>query len=78
MASAWAATATGMFMSRIAPTAMLFIPCRGGVSHRADEYASPDDIAALFAFLASDDGAYMTGQVVTIDGGETAGGLASR
>jgi meso-butanediol dehydrogenase/(S,S)-butanediol dehydrogenase/diacetyl reductase len=41
-------------------------------------HASPDDIAALFAFLASDDGAYMTGQVVTIDGGETAGGLASR
>jgi NAD(P)-dependent dehydrogenase (short-subunit alcohol dehydrogenase family) len=41
-------------------------------------HASPDDIAALFAFLASDDGAYITGQVVTIDGGETAGGLASR
>jgi N-carbamoyl-L-amino-acid hydrolase len=34
-----------LFMSRIAPTAMLFIPCRGGVSHRPDEYASPDAIA---------------------------------
>jgi N-carbamoyl-L-amino-acid hydrolase len=34
-----------LFMSRIAPTAMLFIPCRGGVSHRSDEYASPEAIA---------------------------------
>jgi len=31
-----------LFMSRIAPVAMLFIPCRGGVSHRPDEYASPE------------------------------------
>ena len=30
-----------LFMARIAPSAMLFIPCRGGVSHRPDEYASP-------------------------------------
>lgn len=41
-------------------------------------HAKPEEIAALFAFLASDDAAYMTGQVYTIDGGETAGGLASR
>lgn len=34
-----------LFMSRVAPTAMLFIPCRGGVSHRPDEYSAPDDIA---------------------------------
>jgi ureidoglycolate amidohydrolase len=34
-----------LFMSRIAPTGMLFIPCRGGVSHRPDEYASPEWIA---------------------------------
>lgn len=34
-----------LFMARIAPTAMLFIPCRKGVSHRPDEYASPEDIA---------------------------------
>ncbi len=34
-----------LFLSRLAPTAMLFIPCRGGVSHRPDEYASPEAIA---------------------------------
>jgi len=41
-------------------------------------HADPAEIAALFAYLASDDAAYVTGQVLTIDGGETAGGLASR
>jgi ureidoglycolate amidohydrolase len=41
-----------LFMSRIAPTAMLFIPCRGGVSHRPDEYASPDAIAQGTLVLA--------------------------
>src|ERR1700733_2901709 len=41
-------------------------------------HAQPEEIAALFAFLASDDAAYATGQVFTMDGGETAGGLASR
>ena len=33
------------FVACIAPVAMLFIPCRGGVSHRPDEYASPQWIA---------------------------------
>jgi meso-butanediol dehydrogenase / (S,S)-butanediol dehydrogenase / diacetyl reductase len=41
-------------------------------------HAKPEEIAALFVFLASDDAAYITGQVYTIDGAETAGGLASR
>ena len=41
-------------------------------------HAKPEEIAALFAFLASDDAAYATGHVYTIDGGETTGGLASR
>ena len=41
-------------------------------------HAQPEEIAALFAFLASDDAAYITGQVYTCDGAETAGGLASR
>ncbi len=41
-------------------------------------HAKPEEVAALFAFLASDDAAYITGQCCVIDGGETAGGLASR
>jgi meso-butanediol dehydrogenase/(S,S)-butanediol dehydrogenase/diacetyl reductase len=41
-------------------------------------HAQPEEIAALFAFLASDDAQNMTGHVYTCDGGETAGGLASR
>lgn len=41
-----------LFMSRIAPVAMLFIPCRCGYSHRPDEYASPDDIARGVLVLA--------------------------
>jgi len=35
-------------------------------------HATPDEIAALYAFLASDEGAYFTGAVLSIDGGETA------
>ena len=41
-------------------------------------HAKPEEIAALFAYLASDDAAYATGHVYTLDGGETTGGLASR
>jgi meso-butanediol dehydrogenase/(S,S)-butanediol dehydrogenase/diacetyl reductase len=35
-------------------------------------HARPEEIAALFAFLASDEAAYVTGAAITIDGGETA------
>jgi ureidoglycolate amidohydrolase len=41
-----------LFMSRIAPVAMLFVPCRGGVSHRPDEYSSPEAIAQGTLVLA--------------------------
>ena len=34
-----------LFMSRVAPTGMIFIPCRDGISHRPEEYASPDAIS---------------------------------
>ena len=38
----------------------------------------PQDVAALFAFLASDEAAFITGQFFVVDGGEIAGGLASQ
>jgi NAD(P)-dependent dehydrogenase (short-subunit alcohol dehydrogenase family) len=41
-------------------------------------HAKPEEVAAFFAYLASDDAAFVTGHVYTLDGGETAGGLASR
>ena len=41
-----------LFMSRITPVAMLFIPCRNGYSHRPDEYASPEDIERGVTVLA--------------------------
>jgi acetylornithine deacetylase/succinyl-diaminopimelate desuccinylase-like protein len=41
-----------LFMSRIAPTGMLFIPCRNGYSHRPDEYTSPENIERGVAVLA--------------------------
>jgi ureidoglycolate amidohydrolase len=50
-----------LFMARIAPIAMIFIPCRNGVSHRPDEYATPADttlgvqvLASVLAKLASE------------------------
>jgi len=33
-----------LFMAQVCPTTMIFIPCRGGVSHRPDEYSSPAQI----------------------------------
>jgi ureidoglycolate amidohydrolase len=41
-----------LFMSRIAPVAMLFVPCFKGYSHRPDEFASPEDIARGALVLA--------------------------
>jgi ureidoglycolate amidohydrolase len=41
-----------LFMSRICPTSMIFIPCRNGVSHRPDEYSSPESIATGALVLA--------------------------
>lgn len=41
-----------LFMSRISPVAMLFVPCRNGYSHRPDEYASREDIERGVAVLA--------------------------
>jgi ureidoglycolate amidohydrolase len=42
-----------LFMARIAPVGMVFIPCRGGVSHRPDEYSAPQEIETGAKVLAS-------------------------
>ncbi|GGJ38954.1 M20 family metallo-hydrolase [Deinococcus roseus] len=41
-----------LFMARIAPTAMVFIPCKDGISHRPDEYSSPEHIRIGVEVLA--------------------------
>lgn len=41
-----------LFMARIVPVGMLFIPCRNGYSHRPDEYASLEDITRGALILA--------------------------
>ena len=41
-----------LFMAQICPTTMIFIPCRGGVSHRPDEYSSPSQIKKGVTVLA--------------------------
>ena len=39
------------FMSRICPTAMVFVPCRNGKSHAPEESADRDQIAAGAAVM---------------------------
>ena len=41
-----------LFMARICPTGMIFVPSRGGVSHRPDEYTAPEDVARGALVLA--------------------------
>ncbi len=41
-----------LFMAHAFPAGMVFIPCRGGVSHRPDEYSSPDAIRKGVEVLA--------------------------
>ena len=42
-------------MARLCPSAMMFVRCRGGISHNPAEYAGPDDmglaVAALIKFI---------------------------
>jgi beta-ureidopropionase / N-carbamoyl-L-amino-acid hydrolase len=35
-----------VYIARVAPTAMIFVPCEGGISHNEIENARPEDLAA--------------------------------
>ncbi|MFQ5955568.1 MAG: Zn-dependent hydrolase [Kiloniellales bacterium] len=35
-----------VYMARVAPTGMIFVPCEGGISHAEIENATPEDLAA--------------------------------
>jgi N-carbamoyl-L-amino-acid hydrolase len=35
-----------VYLARVAPTAMVFVPCEGGISHNEIESARPEDLAA--------------------------------
>jgi N-carbamoyl-L-amino-acid hydrolase len=41
-----------LFMAQVCATTMIFIPCRGGVSHRPDEFSSPSQIKKGVEVLA--------------------------
>jgi ureidoglycolate amidohydrolase len=41
-----------LFMARVSPTTMIFIPCRNGWSHRPEEFSSPSQIASGAEVLA--------------------------
>lgn len=42
-----------MNMAALAPTGMIFVPCRAGISHNPDEEANPDDIMRGIDVLAA-------------------------
>lgn len=35
-----------MYLARVAPTALMFVPCRDGISHNPREYAAPEHVQA--------------------------------
>jgi N-carbamoyl-L-amino-acid hydrolase len=41
-----------VYVARVAPTAMIFVPCKDGISHNEIEDAKPDDLAAGCNVLA--------------------------
>ncbi|KAK9819221.1 hypothetical protein WJX74_007312 [Apatococcus lobatus] len=58
-----------LFMAQIAPSGMIFIPCRHGWSHRPDEYSSPEAIENGVKVLALTL-ARLAGQGVDVDRSE--------
>ena len=46
------ATHDAKYMANLYPSGMVFVPCRGGISHNEAEYAAPADLAAGTRILA--------------------------
>ena len=42
-----------MHMAALAPTSMIFVPCKEGISHNPREYAKPEDIFTGIEVLAA-------------------------
>jgi ureidoglycolate amidohydrolase len=55
-----------LFMARVAPTGMIFIPSKGGFSHRPEEYSTPEEIAQGTMVLAG-----TLARLAAVDGAET-------
>jgi N-carbamoyl-L-amino-acid hydrolase len=47
------ATHDAKYMADLYPSGMLFVPCRGGISHNESEYATPSDLVAGTRLLAA-------------------------
>jgi NAD(P)-dependent dehydrogenase (short-subunit alcohol dehydrogenase family) len=62
-------------MQRAEYTEAMLADCAAGVPLR--RLGTPQEIAALISYLSSDAAGFVTGQSFVIDGGESAGGLAS-
>ena len=41
-----------LFMALVCPTSMIFVPSKGGYSHRPDEFTAPEEIANGVRVLA--------------------------
>src|SRR3546814_2458433 len=41
------------YLTRVCPTGMIFVPCKGGISHNETESATPADLAAGTRLLAA-------------------------
>jgi 3-oxoacyl-[acyl-carrier protein] reductase len=73
-------------VNAVAPAVVKTVFAKALYEGKEDEVASayplrrlgmPDDVASVVAFLASSDAAWMTGQIINVDGGLlTAGGAA--